>query len=101
MHFTPMVVDISFATMCKNAPVAIFPFNEIPALLKELDADPSLKRKNGASRKHRKNSLLTNMNIDDYDAESLKDLCDIYRVDVLFLWHLGYATRCDDFVPFT
>jgi len=101
VHFTPMVVEISFSTMYKDIPVAVFPFNEVPNLLEELDADSNLKRKNGSAKGHRKSSMLTDMKIDDYEEESLKDLCDIYRMDVLFLWHLGYATRCDNFVSFT
>lgn len=100
VHFTPMVLEISFATMYKDIPVAIFPFQEIPTLLEELDADSNLKRKDGAAEGHRKNSVLTKMTLEDYDEGALRDLCGIYRVDVLFLWHLGYATRCDDFVSF-
>lgn len=98
LHFTPMVLELSFATEFKDIPVAIFPFIEVPQLMTEVGANPTSKKKDGS--KIRKYPVLTDMSLDDYDDESMKTLCEIYRADVLFLWQIGYATNCDSVVDF-
>ena len=95
VHFTPMVLEISFATMWKDIPVAVFPFEAVPALMHELGADPKSKRKDGHKKGYRKDPILTNMTSADYTHDSLIQLCEIYMMDVLFLNHLGYPTTCD------
>ena len=95
VHFTPMVMEISFATMWKDIPVAVFPFEEVPDLMNELGADPKSKKKDGHVSGYRKNAVLTNMTFSDYDDDSLSKLCQIYLMDVLFMHHLGYETHCD------
>lgn len=98
VHFTPMVIEISFATMWKDIPVAVFPFTEVPTLMNELGADPNSKKKDGHLKGYRKDAVLTNMTIADYDNDSLKDLCEIYWADVLFMSHLGFDSHCDIFI---
>ncbi len=98
VHFTPMVLEISFATMWKDIPVAVFPFTEVPALMNELGADPNSKKKDGHQKGYRKDPILTNMTIADYDNKTLKDLCEVYYADALFMHHLGYESRCDQFL---
>ena len=95
VHFTPMVLEISFATMWKDIPVAVFPFQEVPSLLNEVGANPAAKKKDGHKSGYRKDPVLTNMTSADYDVDSLTKLCEIYWVDVLFLNHIGYKTNCD------
>jgi hypothetical protein len=98
VHFTPMALEIAFATMYKDIPVAIFHFQEVPNLLIELGANPNKKLKDGHKPGYRKNPILTNMNVDHYDDEMLRDLCDIYRVDATFLRQVGIPSRCDEFL---
>jgi len=98
LHFAPMVLEISFATMNKDIPVAIFPFKEVPHLLYEFDADPIDKKKDGTKNGFRASGVLTNMTIADYDKEVLRQLCEIYILDAVFLRHIGYETHCNQFL---
>jgi hypothetical protein len=98
VHFTPMLLELSFATFYKDIPLAIFPFEEVPNLLMELGANPNSKRKDGKSPSHRKSEVLTKMSNDDYDDHMLKKLCDIYRMDALFMNLIGMTTKCDPFI---
>jgi hypothetical protein len=97
VHFTPMVLEISFATIYKDIPVAIFPFTEVPNLLIELGANPNDKKKDGHKKGQRKSQLLVDMSTDDYDADMLQKLCKIYEMDVMFMNHLGLTTTCDKY----
>jgi hypothetical protein len=54
VHFTPMVLEISLATIYKDIPVAVFPFQEVPHLLAELSSDPNVKKKDGHASGYRK-----------------------------------------------
>lgn len=47
---------------------------------------------------YRKDPVLTELSIKDYDQGSLKKLCDIYWIDVLFMNHIGYPSNCDQFL---
>lgn len=96
VHFTPMVLEISFATTYKDIPIAVFPFTEVPKLLIELGADPSVKKKDGHKSGYRKSDVLTNMTAADYDDDMLKRLCQVYKMDALFMIHLGMKTRCEE-----
>lgn len=98
VHFTPMALEIAFATMYKDIPVAIFDFPEVPKLLFELGTDPNSKKKDGHQPGYRKKALLTNMKVEHYDEEMLKDLCGIYRVDAIFLKQIGVSTPCQKFI---
>merc|ERR1712150_61443 len=100
IHFTPMALEVSFATMYKDIPVALFPFKVVPLLMYELGEDPHEKKKDGKNPGYRKNIVLTNMTLSDYDDQMMHDLCIIYKLDIIFLRHLGYATRCDTFISF-
>ena len=93
-----MLLELSFATFYKDVPLAIFPFEEVPHLLMELGTDPDSKKKDGKSSSHRKSEILTKMSNDDYDDHMLKKLCDIYRMDVLFMNLMGMTTKCDPFI---
>jgi len=107
VHFTPQVYEISFATMYKDVPVAVFPFQQLPLLLNEFQSHhpPSkatktnstteLHKKNGKDEGYRPYPILTEMTVDDFDTTMLNDLCQLYHVDVLFMNHVGYANHCD------
>ncbi len=95
VHFTPMVLEISFATIYKDIPVAVFPFDQVPNLLAELGADPNGKRKDGHQKGYRKSDVLTNMTVADYDHDMMKSLCDVYKMDAIFLKHIGMSSSCD------
>ena len=98
MHFTPMVLEISFATAYKDIPVAVFPFTEVPSLMRELGENPHEVKKDGHKAGYRKSPVLTNMTMDSYDDDTLRALCELYMVDVLFLQHIGYPCHCDRFM---
>jgi len=100
VHFTPMVLEISFATIYKDIPVAIFPFTEVPNLLLELGSNPSQKKKDGHVAGYRKASVLTNMTVADYDDDMLKNLCTVYKMDAMFMKHIGMTTRCEGVIEF-
>jgi hypothetical protein len=93
-----MVLEISFATIYKDIPVAIFPFTEVPNLMVELASNPKSKKKDGHKKGNRQSPVLVNMSSDDYDDEMLRKLCAIYKMDVVFMNHLGLTTKCDKFV---
>lgn len=95
IHFTPMVFELSFGSMYKDVPIAIFPFTEMPTLLYELNADPALICKNGNKDGYRVSEVLSNMTVEHYDYETLCDLCEIYEMDVAFLQHINHSTSCD------
>lgn len=95
VHFTPMVLEISFATISKDIPVAVFPFTEVPNLLRELATNPDSKKKDGHKSGYRKSDVLTNLTVADYDNEMLEKLCDVYRMDAIFMKHLGMPTKCE------
>ncbi len=94
LHFTPMILEISFATMQKDIPVAIFPFDSVPNILAEIGSSPNKRKKDGKGDGYRQ-SMLVNATIDDIEDDVLRDLCELYHMDVLFLRDLGYATNCD------
>ena len=96
VHFTPMILELSFATMQKDVPIAIFPFKTLPEVLINLGFDPRIKKKDGSKAGYRSN-LLTNATIDDLHPDVLEDLCHLYLMDVLFMRDLGFETNCDSF----
>jgi len=95
VHFTPMAMEISFATIYKDIPVAVFPFQMVPSLMLELGSNPNMKKKDGHQKGYRKSDILTNMSIDDYDDDMMKSLCEIYKMDAVFFHHLGMENSCD------
>lgn len=95
VHFTPMVLEISFATIYKDMPVAVFPFTEVPNLMIELGANPNSKKKDGHKKGYRKSEVLTNMTVADYDDDMLLSLCEIYKMDAMFMKHIGMSTKCE------
>lgn len=96
LHFTPMVLEISFATMGKDVPVAIFPFSTLPELLSSLGANPKRKKKDGKKAGYR-SPVLVNVTINDLGSDGLFDVCNLYKMDVILLRSLGYPSHCDQF----
>ena len=92
-----MILEISFSTMQKDVPVAIFPFEKLPNVLDEIGFDPRIKKKDGSKDGYR-SSVMYNATLDDFDEDVLLDLCELYLMDVLFMRDLGYTTTCDSFV---
>jgi len=97
LHFTPMVFEIAFATMEIDLPVAIFPFDEVPNILANIGANPNRKKKDGHKAGYR-STVLMNVTINDFRADTLHELCLVYKMDVWFLRDLGYSTHCDSVI---
>jgi hypothetical protein len=95
LHFTPMVLEISFVTMGKDVPVAVFPFMELPQILSSLGANPKRKRKDGKKAGYR-SPVLANVTLDDLGLNALSDICQLYEMDVMLLQALGYPCNCDN-----
>ena len=91
LHFARQVVELSFATLFEDVPIAVFPFGALPSLLEELDADPADQRKGS----RRAGGESRNLTVSDYDDDVLRRLCAVYAADALLLRHLGHGSRCD------
>lgn len=96
LHFTPMVLEMSFATMGKDVPVAIFPFDALPDILSNLGANPKRKKKDGKKSGYR-SPVLQNVTVHDLGSTDLYDICNLYKMDVILLRMLGYPSQCDPF----
>ena len=96
LHFTPQSLEVSFATLYQDIPVAIFDFKDLPLILDDLGIDPTLKMRNGKKKGYRKNEILEKLSVNDYDDDMLRDLCEIYKVDLLMRRLAGITnSRCD------
>ena len=42
-----------------------------------------------------RSDLLVDSTVDDLEEDVLRDLCNLYEMDVLFMKDLGFATLCD------
>jgi hypothetical protein len=40
----------------------------------------------------------SNITVADYDDDMMKSLCDVYKMEALFLVHIGMSSRCDKFL---
>ncbi|KAL7572008.1 hypothetical protein ACA910_001663 [Epithemia clementina (nom. ined.)] len=56
---------------------------------------PIITRRNGAIPGYRPDPSLTSMSVQDYNSTLLRQVCELYVVDVLMLLSLGFSTRCD------
>lgn len=98
LHFTPQILDIAFSTMYLDVPVAIFPFQELTNVLTYFGV-PDVHARNGAGEKYRPHKTLTDMSVEDYDGDMIRDVCEIYAMDVVMQRGLGYnVSYCDEFV---
>ena len=96
LHFTPMALELSFATMYKDVPVAIFPFEAVPQYLNELGI--AKKKLKDGSRSRLK--YLRGMNSSHLDENMIQSVCSIYNVDVIMMRSLGWEVpRCDKYLP--
>jgi hypothetical protein len=99
LHFTPQVIDISFTTLYSDVPVALFPFQELKSILTYLGRGDAHGR-DGTKSTYRTDEVFTNMNVSDYDEESIEIVCKIYEMDVLMQRSMGLEVpRCDPYVP--
>jgi hypothetical protein len=99
LHFSPQVLDLSFTTMFEDVPIAVFPFQELPNVLKYLGLEQSHKRRDGSQSNYRPHAILKNMTMDDYDGDMMKDICEIYKVDVIMQRSMGIEVpQCDPFI---
>ena len=96
LHFTPMALELSFGSMYKDVPIAIFPFEAVPDYLHELGiAKKKLKEGSKSRIKH-----LRGMNSSHLDENMIQSVCDIYNVDVVMMRSLGWEVpRCDKYLP--
>jgi len=100
LHFTPQVIDMSFSTMWKDIPIAILPFESLPSIVKYFGMSKDTKGRDGSVKDYRSDEVLTEMSTDDYDDDMLRDVCEIYEVDVVMQRSLGMEVpRCDPFIP--
>jgi len=99
IHFTPQAVEVAFSTqMINNLPVALFPFSELQVLLTEIGCDPDNRAKDGGGR-FRPSPILQSMSVDDYSPDLIKQICELYEVDVIMLRTLGWGVpRCDPYI---
>uniref|UniRef100_A0A7S2RNK9 Sulfotransferase domain-containing protein n=1 Tax=Eucampia antarctica TaxID=49252 RepID=A0A7S2RNK9_9STRA len=96
LHFTPMALELSFGTMYKNVPVAVFPFEVVPKYLEELGGSSKKQLKMGSTSRAK---LLKTMNSTHLDQDMIRDVCNIYIVDVIMMRSLGWEVpRCDKYV---
>ena len=99
LHFSPQVIDISFTTIWQDVPIAIFPFKELKSILTYLGL-PKYQGRDGSSERYRPDPVLSEMTVEDYDDESLRIVCEIYKVDVIMQRSVGIEVpRCDPFIP--
>jgi len=98
LHFTPQALEISFATMFQDVPVAVLEFP--PAeILDYIGGSAEQKQRDGAKEGYRPDPILTNMSVSHYTATSLKIVCDIYEMDVMMLRSLGIEVpKCDPYL---
>ncbi len=99
LHFTPQVMDISFATLYQDVPVSVLPFHDIKIVLEYFGRGKVWDR-NGSAKDYRADTVLTEMTVEDYDDETTRIVCDIYEMDVTMLRSLGIEVpMCDPYVP--
>ena len=99
LHFSPQVLDISFTTMWQDVPIAIFPFQELPTVLQYFGLDHNHKRRDGNQSNYRPHEILKNMSVADYDEDMMRDICNIYKVDVIMQRSVGIEVpQCDPFI---
>lgn len=91
LHFTPMIVEIAFATAGQDTPIAVFPFEYLPSIIENVGGNPRKKRKDGKKNGYRP-SVLSNLKAEDLDADILHKICRLYEIDILFLKSLGMST---------
>ena len=99
LHFSPQVLDLSFTTMFEDVPIAIFPFHDLPNVLQYLGLEKDHKGRDGSQSNYRPHPVLTNMTVDDYDTDMMRDICTIYEVDVIMQRSMGIEVpQCDPFI---
>jgi len=99
LHFAPQILDIHFATMYMDVPIAIFPFKTLNKVI-EYFGLPNLHHRDGKKENYRPNEVLTNMSTKDYDDDMLRDVCELYEMDVIMQRSLGFQVpSCDPFIP--
>jgi len=101
LHFVPQVIDVAFATMFLDVPVAVFPFVELPTILRYFGSDPKmLHEKDNRKKSNRPHPILVNMTVSDYDDETIRLVCKLYEMDVRMQRSLGMEVpRCDPYIP--
>lgn len=99
IHFTPQAVEVAFSTqMTPNIPVALFPFENLKEVLTEIGCSPSTKVRDGGGR-YRPSPVLQSMSVNDYTPDLVKQVCELYEVDVILLRMLGWTTSsCDPYL---
>lgn len=100
VHFTPQALELSFATMGRDVPVAVFQIGSLPDVLADLGQEPDLKERAGAGSAYRPHPVLSNMTVAHYDTDMKRELCNMYAVDVFMQRSLGVEVPlCDQFIP--
>lgn len=99
IHFTPQAIEVAFSTqMTPNVPVALFPFEVLKEVLTEIGCSPSSKVRDGGGR-YRPSPVLQSMSVNDYTPDLIRQICELYEVDVIMLRVLGWtASRCDPYI---
>jgi len=99
IHFTPQAVEVAFSTqMTPNIPVALFPFENLKEVLTEIGCSPDSKVRDGGGR-YRPSPVLQSMSVNDYTPDLVRQICELYEVDVILLRMLGWtASSCDPYI---
>jgi len=100
VHFTPQAVEIGFATQMYPIPVAIFKFEDsYQTVLTEMGINPNKKHRDGDQAGYRPSPVLTGMTSADYTPELIRQICELYEVDVIMHRSLGWdVPRCHGYV---
>lgn len=94
LHFTPMALDMAFATLWQDVPVAVFHFRHVSTIMAYLGRKNTHMR-NSLNNRYRSVIAFRNASADDLDEYTLELVCHMYEVDVLMMRSLGYETpRC-------
>ena len=106
VHFTPQVLEISFATLYQDVPVGIFAFDTLPTVLEyfgQTNGQQYTKVRDGTTQGYRKHPVLSSMTVHDYNADTIRMVCTIYELDVRMLRSLGLigleVPLCDPYLP--
>jgi hypothetical protein len=100
IHFTPQAVETAFATqMLPDTPIALFHMDDLSEVLTEIGCDPNKKVRDGG-KNYRPSKVLAGMTSNDYTPDLIKQVCQLYEVDVIMMRTLGHEiSRCDEYIP--
>ena len=100
LHFTPQAIEMAFATQMHPVPVSVFQFEDsYKDVISEMGIDPERKERDGSKSGYRKQEVLTKMSVEDYTQDLKRQVCELYKVDVIMAHTLGWPFEsCAEFI---